>query len=77
METKSNQSGKCPFTGALGQNGASLNGTGISDWWPNRLNLAMLRQNSELSNPLDKDFDYKKAFASLDYQELKKIFIIS
>ncbi|MBK9228146.1 MAG: catalase/peroxidase HPI [Ignavibacteria bacterium] len=72
METKSNQSGKCPFTGALGQNGASLNGTGISDWWPNRLNLAMLRQNSELSNPLDKDFDYKKAFASLDYEELKK-----
>ena len=72
METKSNQSGKCPFTGALGQNGASLNGTGISDWWPNRLNLAMLRQNSELSNPLDKDFDYRKAFASLDYEELKK-----
>lgn len=72
METKSNQSGKCPFTGALGQNGASLNGTGISDWWPNRLNLAMLRQNSELSNPLGKDFDYRKEFASLDYEELKK-----
>ncbi len=72
METNTNQSGKCPFTGALGQNGASLNGTGISDWWPNRLNLAMLRQNSELSNPLEKDFDYRKEFSNLDYDELKK-----
>ncbi len=72
METKSNQSGKCPFTGALGHNGASLNGTGISDWWPNRLNLAMLRQNSELSNPLDKDFNYREAFSTLDYNALKK-----
>lgn len=72
METKTNQSGKCPFTGALGHNGASLNGTVNSDWWPNRLNLAMLRQNSELSNPLGKDFDYRKEFADLDYEGLKK-----
>ncbi len=72
METNSNQSGKCPFSGALGQNGASLNGTGNSDWWPNRLNLAMLRQNSELSNPLEKDFDYRKEFSNLEYEELKK-----
>ena len=71
METNSNQSGKCPFTGALGQNGASFNGTGNSDWWPNRLNLAMLRQNSELSNPLEKDFDYRKEFLKLNYDELK------
>ncbi len=42
------------------------------DWWPNQLNLNVLRQNSELSNPMGTQFDYAKAFQSLDYAALKK-----
>ena len=40
-------------------------------WWPNQLNLAILRQNSELTNPMDPDFDYPKAFAALDLDAVK------
>lgn len=42
------------------------------DWWPNRLNLQVLRQNEPSSNPMDANFNYQKAFASLDYFALKK-----
>lgn len=42
------------------------------DWWPNSLNLDVLRQNSEKSNPMGQDFDYIKAFQKLDYFALKK-----
>ena len=42
------------------------------DWWPNKLNLDILAQNSERSNPMDENFDYKTAFNSLDYYQLKK-----
>lgn len=42
------------------------------DWWPNKLNVDVLAQNSELSNPLDKEFNYAKAFNQLDYAQLKK-----
>jgi len=41
------------------------------DWWPNQLNLAILRQHSALSNPMGTAFDYRQAFASLDYAALK------
>lgn len=51
---------------------ALIKGTTNKDWWPNALNLNVLRQNSELSNPLGQDFDYNKAFLSLDYYALKK-----
>ena len=47
-------------------------GTGIQDWWPNRLDLGMLRQNSSLSNPMSPDFNYVTAFNSLDYAAIKK-----
>jgi catalase-peroxidase len=42
------------------------------DWWPNQLDLSVLRKNSNLATPMDKSFDYKKAFQSLDYLALKK-----
>jgi catalase-peroxidase len=42
------------------------------DWWPNQLNLEILRQNSEKSNPLGPDFDYAAEFAKLDLEALKK-----
>jgi catalase-peroxidase len=42
------------------------------DWWPNQLNLKMLRQHSPLSNPMGEDFNYAKEFESLDLSALKK-----
>ncbi len=42
------------------------------EWWPNRLNLEILRQNSQLSDPLDASFDYAAEFAKLDLAVLKK-----
>lgn len=42
------------------------------DWWPNQLDLSVLRQQSNLSNPMGDDFDYREEFSSLDYEALKK-----
>ena len=42
------------------------------DWWPNSLDLNVLRQHSELSDPMGEAFDYKEAFKDLDYEALKK-----
>lgn len=47
-------------------------GRSNQDWWPNRLNLNVLRQHSELSNPLGEDFNYVEEFKSLDYSSLKQ-----
>jgi catalase-peroxidase len=41
-------------------------------WWPEKLDLSTLRQNSAESNPLGKDFNYAKAFASLDLKAVKQ-----
>jgi catalase-peroxidase len=55
---------KCPYLGAHSNTlaGARTN----SDWWPEQLNLKILHQNSSLSNPMEKDFDYTEAFKTLD-----------
>jgi len=47
-------------------------GTSNSDWWPNKLNLNILRQHSSLSNPLGESFNYTEAFQALDLQALKQ-----
>jgi catalase-peroxidase len=52
-------------------NPGPTSGTNNRDWWPNQLNLSVLRQNSTLSDPLGTSFDYEKAFKSLDYAALK------
>ncbi len=41
------------------------------DWWPNQLNLRILRQNSSLSNPMGEAFDYAEEFEKLDFKALK------
>jgi catalase-peroxidase len=46
-------------------------GPGNKDWWPNQLDLSVLRQNTAASNPMGVNFDYKKEFNSLDYYALK------
>ncbi|MEL7545338.1 MAG: catalase/peroxidase HPI [Pseudomonadota bacterium] len=42
-----------------------------SDWWPNQLNLKILAQNTEKTDPMDPDFDYAEAFQKIDYKALK------
>lgn len=72
MGNDSNDISKCPFHNGSMKRSVAGGGTRNRDWWPNRLNVHVLRQNSELSNPMGDDFDYKKAFESLDYEAVKK-----
>ncbi len=65
--SNSNES-KCP----LHNRQANQKQTTIKDWWPNRLNLNILRQHSSLSNPMGKEFNYAEEFKSLDLEEVKK-----
>ena len=58
----------CPFMGRNNMSNGDLN----KQWWPNQLNLDILRQNSSLSNPLGCNFNYAKEFEKLDYYALKK-----
>lgn len=44
----------------------------IQEWWPDRLDLKILRLNSPKSNPMSKEFDYPKEFKSLDLNAVKK-----
>jgi catalase-peroxidase len=65
--------GKCPFTG-LSASSKLTSGkmTTNKDWWPNQLRLNILRQHSNLSNPMDQSFDYVTEFKTIDYEALKK-----
>ena len=60
----------CPFHQAGGQ--TSVASTDNTDWWPNALNLDILSQHDSKTNPLDPDFDYAKAFKSLDLEAVKQ-----
>ncbi|MBR9758101.1 MAG: catalase/peroxidase HPI [Algicola sp.] len=69
--THHNQNGgQCPFSGAAKK--SAIGGTKSHNWWPNQLKVSILRQNSSLSNPMDKGFNYAEAFKALDYEGLKK-----
>jgi len=73
MDTNnSGDAGKCPFMSGASRSTNAGGGTTNRDWWPNALKLNILRQNSNLSDPMDPDFDYAKEFKSLDYKGLKK-----
>ena len=62
--------GKCPVMhGAQGN--AARGGTSNRDWWPNQLNLNVLRQHTPASNPMGDGFDYAKEFNSLDLDAVK------
>lgn len=43
-----------------------------SEWWPNKLDLSVLRTNSNLSDPMGEEFDYADAFNSIEYDSLKR-----
>jgi catalase-peroxidase len=59
---------KCPVVHGTTNVGMRSN----SDWWPNQLNLRILRQNSPQSDPMGEGFNYAEEFKKLDYQALKK-----
>ncbi|KAF0092010.1 MAG: hypothetical protein FD141_194 [Fusobacteria bacterium] len=62
---------KCPVTGRTSK-AVSGSGTTNKDWWPNKLNLKILHQNSNLSNPLGPDFNYAEEFEKLDLKAVKE-----
>ena len=69
MDAKTDETaGKCPVVHGTTNVGMRSN----SDWWPNQLNLRILRQNSPQSDPMGKAFNYAEEFKKLDYQALKK-----
>ncbi|WP_281866112.1 catalase/peroxidase HPI [Flavobacterium sp. GSB-24] len=71
MDNQSNDISKCPFhNGSMDKEAAT--GTKNRDWWPKQLKVNILRQNSALSNPMDKDFNYAEAFKTLDLEAVKK-----
>ena len=62
---------KCPVLGGPHRHTA-VGATANQHWWPNQLNLKILHQNSPLSDPMGKDFDYAEEFKTLDLDALKK-----
>jgi catalase-peroxidase len=62
---------KCPVTNGTLKHSAG-GGTSIHEWWPNKLNLKILRQHASLSNPMGDGFNYKEEFKSLDLNAVKK-----
>ncbi|BAO56212.1 catalase/peroxidase HPI [Nonlabens marinus] len=61
---------KCPFMGGVPTSTAGK-GTTNKDWWPNSLNLNILRQHATKSDPMGADFNYAEEFKSLDLEALK------
>jgi len=66
-----NGEAKCPFTSGAMKYSAGK-GTSNRDWWPNQLNLGILRQHSSLSDPMDVGFNYAEEFKKLDLDAIKK-----
>ena len=64
---------KCPFNHGKSTGAPVAAGMGPTnrDWWPNQLNLKMLSQQSEKTDPMGEEFDYSKEFQSLDLPALK------
>jgi catalase-peroxidase len=65
---------KCPVMGHLAPQNRHTAAAGMNngDWWPNQLNLNILRQNSAKSDPLAPDFNYAEEFKKLDLEALRK-----
>ena len=62
---------KCPVMGNNG-NGATRRGTTNRDWWPDQLELGLLRQHSSKSDPMGEDFNYAEEFTTLDLAAVKQ-----
>ena len=62
------QEAQCPYTGSH----LNTEGTYTSDWWPDNLDLSVLRQNTPASDPMGEDFDYAAEFSKLNIKSVKK-----
>jgi catalase-peroxidase len=74
MDNHANGNGdiaKCPYLGGVLKETAG-GGSVNRDWWPNQLNLNILRQHSSLSDPMDPDFNYAEEFKKLDLAAVKE-----
>jgi catalase-peroxidase len=69
--TSTNGESKCPFMNGV-LNKVAGGGPSNRDWWPNQLKLNILRQHSNLSNPMGEKFDYAAEFKTLDLDAVKK-----
>ncbi|UTA66401.1 catalase/peroxidase HPI [Emticicia sp. 21SJ11W-3] len=72
MEKETGDISKCPFHNGTLKSNTGGGGTRNRDWWPNQLKMNILRQHSQLSNPMDQDFNYAEAFKSLDLAAVKQ-----
>ncbi|WP_020599459.1 catalase/peroxidase HPI [Spirosoma panaciterrae] len=76
MDTMSGDISKCPFHNGTMHTAEKIsvagNGTQNRDWWPNQLQLTILRQHSSLSNPMGDTFNYAEEFKSLDLEAVKQ-----
>src|SRR5690349_9302060 len=68
---EANGSGRCPFTGGAIKFTTSSRRTN-RHWWPNMLDLSILRAHSTLSDPMGEDFNYAEEFNTLDLEAVKK-----
>ncbi len=71
MNGNTTAGGKCPVI-HTGSQATTAGGRSNRDWWPNQLNLAILHQNSPLSDPMGAAFNYAEEFKKLDLEALKK-----
>jgi len=70
---KKSEASQCPVMSKDGNlRPTALGAYGNGDWWPNQLNLKILAQNSPMSNPMGKDFNYAEEFKKLDLEAVKK-----
>lgn len=69
--SEGNGSKQCPFTGGAFKHTTSTRRSN-RDWWPNMLDLGILRQHSSLSDPMGEDFNYAEEFNTLDLAAVKQ-----
>jgi len=62
---------QCPVA-SVGPRNHPTEGAGNRDWWPNQLNLTILRKHAAVANPMGGDFDYTAAFSTLDLDALTR-----
>lgn len=69
-----NDISKCPFHNGNAKQNLTVAGGGTtnSDWWPKRLKVSLLRQHSNLSDPMGDNFNYAEEFKTLDLEAVKR-----
>jgi catalase-peroxidase len=71
-QQKSEYEGSATKTETTQRREEAMKSKSNKEWWPNQLNLEVLKQQSEKTNPMGPDFDYIKEFKTIDYVALKK-----